>query len=147
MKNGNDFKPNSNQMKYLQVFLEAKDNVSNVKLAEIVGITPKTLWEWSLDDDYNKWFHEQVVKAMTHSLPKIYKGMEGRALKKYLDAKLYLRRFDKDFREKKELIAEYDIKLSDKMKKLSDEELDKIIDSETEQDKTKQDGGMADQGE
>lgn len=133
--NINDFKPSDNQLRYLQAFLDAKDNPTKEKLCKQLNLNPTTIWTWQQDDNYNKWFHEQVVNAMTRSLPKIYRGMESRAMKKYLDAKLYLKRFDKDFRDKIELKAEYDIRLSEKLKKMSDEELDKIIDEDTKDDK------------
>ena len=130
----NEFIPSLMQIKYLEAFILTEDNINVSKLAKQIGIDRTTIWKWEQNDDYNKWFSEQTIKAFTRSLPRVHKGIETRAMKKYLDAKLYLKRFDKDFRDKIELKAEYDVKLSDKLKKMSDEELDKIIDEEIKED-------------
>lgn len=131
-KNNNisDFKPSDNQLRYLKAFITAKDNPTKEKLCKELDLNPSTVWNWEQDDNYNKWYHTQVVRAMFRSLPRVYKGMEDRAFRKYLDAKLYLQRFDEDFREKQDIKGEFKIKLSEKLKKMSDEELDKIIDEE-----------------
>ena len=131
----NEFIPSLMQIKYLEAFILTEDNINVSKLTKQIGIDRTTVWKWEQDDDYNKWFSEQTVKAFIRSLPKVHKGIETRAMKKYLDAKLYLQRFDEDFREKQDIKGEFKIKLSEKLKKMSDEELDKIISEDKENDK------------
>ena len=134
----NDFKPSLLQLKYLEAFILSEDRINITKLAKEIGVNRVTIYKWEQNDDFAKWFSEQTIKAFTRSLPRVHKGMETRATKKYLDAMLYLKRFDPDFRDRMDIKAKYDITLSDKLKKMSDEELDKIIGEEIKDDGKKE---------
>ena len=124
--NVNKFKPSLMQLKYLQAFIMSEDRVNVSRLAKEVGVDRTTIYNWEQKDDYNKWFSEQTIKAFTRSLPKVHKGMETRATKRYLDAMLYLKRFDPDYREKQEIKhkIEFDEGYSEELKKVTDKELE-----------------------
>lgn len=136
----NGFKPNLNQLKYLEAFITSEHNISKVKLAQKIGITYKTVWEWETKvKGFNEWFHEEVVKAMGRGLAKVYQGMGVRASKNVHDATLYLKRFDDEYSEKQEIKhkIEFDEEYSKELKKMTDkefEEEDKTVDREIKED-------------
>ena len=103
-KNSTDFRPNKNQLKFLEAYISSEEGTIKA-IAEEAGMEKSIIYHWRKNPDFVNWFNEEVAKAMKADLPDIYRAIKRRAKRTHPDSKLYLERFDKDYFEKSKVDA------------------------------------------
>lgn len=86
-----EFTPKPAQIKFASLYLDVSKKLSQEEIAEEMGVTRKTFWNWRQNPDFVKWLNTQKDKLLEYALIDIYKVAIRRAKSgHYLFAKLLL---------------------------------------------------------
>jgi prophage antirepressor-like protein len=136
LTNSNDFTPNNNQLKYLQVYLNQTNESTRTAICQETGITLKTLCEWEKNNNFREWIRKEVDKTTNKHTPAIKlkileKGLKDNATVQERELAL---RIANEYTPTNKIIHEntdYEAEI-DKLLEKSKEVLEKVAKTETE---------------
>lgn len=121
-----EFIPSRKMLNYLKSFLKAPVTWHNEQIYEDANVSRSTVWAWRRNNDFVEWFNNQTDKWFKGEVPVVHKRIHKRTYESDKAGKLFMERFDEKYREKgKE--GNVNIFISERMSKLSDDELKEII--------------------
>ena len=66
-----EFRPNENQLKFLEVYLSQEVRRSIEDMTTAIGINPATYYLWQRNPDFNEWFYKQIQANKYRYAPRI----------------------------------------------------------------------------
>ena len=95
------FKPTAKMLAMLQAYmlLEPREVPTNVALAMAAGVHRCTVWEWQQNPTFREWWIGEVRKYTSSRVERIWGSMYQAAVGGDVSAaKLYIERFDPDYK-------------------------------------------------
>jgi len=86
-----EFTPKPKQIKFVSFYLDVSKRLTQEEIAEEIGVTRKTIWNWFQNPEFTRWVNTQKDKLIETALIDILKTAVRKATSgHYLFAKLLL---------------------------------------------------------